>query len=133
MPSRISTLPLPAQDAEDCPVPDDILGGLYRSPDQSLAAVCDLPEDQKGRLAAFCYGRAHLRDIGLAIAATCELGALVDAAGFAGRVIYAQSRERPEVVVSRAFARRPITLASSAGMAPRFFDQDAEEPELISA
>jgi hypothetical protein len=132
MSPRISLLS--TQDPEDCPVPDAIIGQLYRSPERALADVLTFPDDQKGRLAAFCYGRAHLRDIGLSIAATCDLGTLIDAAGFAGHTIFAQSRERPQAIVSRAsIGRRPVTLACSAGMAPRSFDQDAVEPELLSA
>jgi len=124
----------PVQDGEDCPVPDEIIGRLYSSPEHGLAAISALSELQKAHLAAFCYGRAHLREIGLAIAATCEIDVLVEAAGYAGRVLFAQSRERPQAIISRAsFARRPITLAGSAGMAHRLFDQDAIEPELMPA
>ena len=47
----------------------------------------------RANLAAFCYGRAHLHDIGLTIAATCEFEELVAAAGSVGHFLFEQSRE----------------------------------------
>jgi len=43
----------------------------------------------------YCYRKSHLRGIGLAIAATCDLNSLVrEWVSILGRSIFAQSRER---------------------------------------
>jgi len=55
---------------EGCPVPDELIGRLYISPIQEIDnIVSQLPPGPRGSLAAFCYSRAHLRDIGLVLAA----------------------------------------------------------------
>ena len=61
----------------------------------------------------FCYGRAHLREVGLAVAATCDFESLVVAGGRAGQFLFDLSRERP-IVAERVFPgsrRAKITLA----------------------
>ena|SRR5215813_1578028 len=80
--------------------------------------VAPLPERQRAQLAVFCYSRGHLHDIGLAVGATCELTALVNASPStaAGAALYELSRgershETERVVNSR---RSRITLAKSA-------------------
>jgi hypothetical protein len=55
--------------------------------------ISGLSPQNRANLAAFCYGRAHLHDIGLTIAATCEFEELVSAAGGAGYFLFEQSRE----------------------------------------
>src|SRR3954463_14028369 len=63
---------------DPCPVPDEILGQLYSSPQHDLAeALSTMPGLQRGRLALFCNRRAHLHEIGLSIAATCTEADLV--------------------------------------------------------
>ena len=64
-----------------------------------------------------CYRKSHLRQIGLTIATTCDLNALVQELGSVlGGAIFAQSR-KPSEEPSRLWGRpRPaITLACSAG------------------
>jgi hypothetical protein len=78
----------------DCPVREEIIGLLYRSSQHHVQEfVSGLSPQQRASLAAFCYGRAHLHDIGLTIAATCEFEELVSAAGGAGYFLFEQSRE----------------------------------------
>ena len=80
--------------------------------------VAPLPARQRAELAVFCYSRGHLHEIGLAVGATCELLALVNASPStaAGTALFELSRgERPretERVVSAGRSR--ITLAKSA-------------------
>jgi hypothetical protein len=95
-------------------VSDELIGRLYASRQHELAQmVADLPSEQRANLALFCYRRAHLRDIGLAIAATCDQWSLVNVAGKAGDVLYAHSRTQPEVIEPvLPYGRRKITLAS---------------------
>ena len=63
-------------------------------------------------MAMFCYRKSHLHRTGLAIAATCDLGTLVQAWGTAlGQAIFAQSRERTDKTTHAGGARSKITLA----------------------
>jgi hypothetical protein len=97
---------------------DAVLARLLRATAQDVAGiVAPLPARQRAHLAMFCYRRAHLHEIGFAIAATCDQHALMQAApsNAAGNLIFAQSRERPKPagrVVSGPRSR--ITLAKSA-------------------
>src|SRR5580704_4171935 len=95
-------------------VSDELIGRLYASRQHELAQmVADLPAQQRANLALFCYQRAHLREIGLAVAATCDQWSLVNAAGKAGDVLFAHSRTQPEVIEPvLPYGRRKITLAS---------------------
>jgi hypothetical protein len=83
-------------EAEGCPVPDELIGRLYVTPIPEVDRIVSrLPSGPRGSLATFCYSRAHLRDIGLAIAATCDLETLINAGGRAGTSLFDASRERP--------------------------------------
>jgi hypothetical protein len=95
---------------------DEVIGRLHECPTRSIdGLVSNLPEDQRGNLAVFCYGRAHLHDVALAIAATCNLDALVDAGGKPGNFLFEQSRQRPEREHFDPGARRMrISLATNA-------------------
>ncbi|NBN64458.1 hypothetical protein GWI72_11995 [Microvirga tunisiensis] len=87
----------------------------------SAASVAvGLPEDQRARLAVFCYRKAHLRSLGFAIAASCSRRALVEEAGHAGELLFQQSRNRPanagsEPYLAARAQRRPVTLCSIKG------------------
>ena len=88
---------------------------LYGAASQSVhAIVADLSPSERAKLAVFCYGRAHLNAIGLAIAASCDLEDLVAAthSTTAGRAMFVQSREVPPPE-RPASGRRAITLAAS--------------------
>ena len=100
-------------DDEECPVSEELLGRLYRSTHHDInELISGLSSSRRGSLAAFCYGRAHLRDIGLAIAATCDLETLVVAGGRAGNFLYEQSRELPNVEKPRSGTRQAkVSLA----------------------
>jgi hypothetical protein len=84
---------------EACPISEEQLGHIYRTgPDGVESAVSNLPHTARARLAAFCYARTHLHEIGLAIAATCDERSLTEAAGRAGEALYARSRKRVAVI-----------------------------------
>jgi len=95
-----------------------VLSRLLRAKEQEIPEIVgQLPEHQRADLAVFCYGRGHLQEIGFAIAATCELPALMQAApsNAAGNALFAQSRRRPKQVQRPAAGSRArITLAKSA-------------------
>ena len=94
--------------------------------------VANLQESERAKLAVFCYGRAHLNMIGLAVAAHCALDHLVAASGssVAGRTLHAQSRELPPPAPKTYASRRSVTLASSVSDA---FASRAAVPELLTA
>jgi len=95
---------------------DAVLSRLVGAKPEDVAdIVAPLSAGQRAELAVFCYRRAHLHKIGLAVAATCELADLIEAApsNAAGHVLFTQSRARP--APARASGPRArITLASSA-------------------
>lgn len=98
-------------------VAEDLVGWLYRADESSvLDVMSQLSPQQRANVAAFCYQKAHLHHIGLAIAATCEPGALIQALGTVrGRILFAQSREtRPQSDRRPPGQRRKITLATRA-------------------
>src|SRR5712691_844601 len=80
---------------DDQMVPDDLVGRLYDAGESGVAdAVAEFSQEQRANLAMFFYRRTHLHQIGLAIAATCDRTALVQAWGTAlGPALFAQSHE----------------------------------------
>lgn len=97
---------------EQCPVEESLLGKLYRSSPAALHELVDtIPSQSRCRLALYCYRRAHLSDLALAIASTCDHDTLVDVGGELGRVMYLQSRNPPPAIQTR---RSKISLSSAA-------------------
>ena len=124
---------------EACGVSDELVGRVYRAGAKRAGEeVAALSAAERANLAAFCYARTHLHEIGLAIAALCDLRELLDAAGTAGSVLYAQSRSYAAAPETAPVTRkRAISLARFAPM--RAFtvieggladadDLDADEP-----
>jgi hypothetical protein len=100
---------------EDCPVPDATLGEMYRASAHGLREIiATVSPTARVLLAVYCYRRAHLASIGLAIAATCEEDDLTAFGGNTGAVLFERSREAPQSSSpdSRANGRRKITLAT---------------------
>jgi hypothetical protein len=105
-----------ASDNDPCPVTDDKLGELYRASKDGLPLlITTVSPDVRAALALYCYRRAHLNEIGLAVASTCEERDLVVWGGTAGAALFARSREAASTVTlgSRA-TRQKITLATGA-------------------
>ncbi|MFX8672363.1 hypothetical protein ABTM23_19025, partial [Acinetobacter baumannii] len=62
-----------------CPVGDEMLGSLYRASEHGLPQLVEsVSADVRAMLALFCYKRAHLHGMSLAIAATCTERDLVE-------------------------------------------------------
>lgn len=105
-------------DSDACPVSDDVLGALYRSSKDGLPElIATVSPDVRAQLATYCYRRAHLKSIGLAVAATCTEGDLTRWGGTAGAALFARSREaaaQAAVAVANTVSRQRITLASGA-------------------
>lgn len=68
----------PVFDDEICPVSDRFLAELYQSSSRAIDPLIATMEPLgRAALAMYCYRRAHLASVGLAIAATCEEDDLV--------------------------------------------------------
>lgn len=102
-------------DDDACPVCEQLLAKLSSADECSLRGMLeDLEPEIKSALAFFCYRRAHLQIVGLAIAACCNESELISFGGNAGAVLFARSREECGSVptVPTCSMRRKITLAS---------------------
>lgn len=98
---------------EPCPVPDSVLGQLYRANPHGLSALVDsVTPEVRARLAVYCYRRAHLASIGLAIAASCEEHDLAWAGGNLGSDLYVKARTAEASTESHHSQRRKVTLSS---------------------
>src|SRR5512139_973593 len=102
---------------EPCPVSDAFLGEMYRANAHGLNdLIATVPPTARVLLAVYCYRRAHLASIGLAIAATCDKDELADWGGNVGAVLFERSREAPPSAFHNAYAtgRKKITLSTGA-------------------
>ena len=100
---------------EPCPISDETLGEMYRANAHGLnELIATISPTARVLLAVYCYRRAHLASIGLAIAATCDKDDLADWGGNVGAALFERSREPPPSLSSSAHAnvRRKITLAT---------------------
>jgi hypothetical protein len=103
-------LHMPLED-ELCPVADQMLGEMYRASAHGLnELIATVSPAARALLAVYCYRRAHLVSIGLAIATTCEKDALTSVGGRAGAALFERSREA--LTDARVNGRRKITLAA---------------------
>lgn len=110
--------PATPQLVEDTFVPEELIGRLHRATDTTiLDLMAKFTAQERANLAMFCYHKAHLRRIGLAIAATCDLPSLVQQWGTVlGHAIFTQSRGgATDPDPARASHRPKVTLARSAG------------------
>jgi hypothetical protein len=110
--------PATPQLGDDTFVSEELIGRLHNATDATIPHLMEqFTARQRANLAMYCYRKAHLRRIGLAIAATCDLPSLVQQWGTVlGRAIFDQSREKtPDSEPPRAGHRARVTLARSAG------------------
>jgi hypothetical protein len=102
---------------EPCPVADQMLGEMYRASAHGLnELIATVAPTARAMLAVYCYRRAHLASIGLAIAATCEMEDLTSFGGNAGAVLFERSREPLKAAPAdyHHSGRRKITLATES-------------------
>ena len=112
-----------------CPIPDSLFAQLYRAHAQGLPELVDsIPSQTRAMLALFCYKRAHLQPLSIAIASTCSELELLDAGGRAGAVLYELSRkpEKPAIAVSES-SRRKISLSQGPLWTPAPLEDDYED------
>lgn len=113
-----------------CPVPESIFGQLYRAHAQGLPQLVEtIPAQTRAMLALFCYRRAHLHALSLAIASSCEEADLVEAGGRVGQVLFELSRQadQPAAVQPDQPGRRKVTLAKGPLWAPAPLEDDYED------
>ena len=118
-------------DDDACPVSAHVLALLYSANECSLRGLLEAIDPKiKPELAFFCYRRAHLQTVGLAIAANCDESELVYAGGEAGTALFARSREAWDFVQVRPASpsRRKITLASGPIWSRPFEDEADDGP-----
>ena len=123
-------------DSDPCPVPDDMLGELYRSNKNGLPElIATVSPDVRAALALYCYRRGHLKGIGLVIASTCDKYDLETSGGAAGAALFARSREVAPAtpVASHYVARQKITLASGSLRKSLPIDEEADLDDDIEA
>ncbi len=110
---------LPVEEA--CPVPDRLLGDLYRASPEGLATlVRTIPRTSRALLAIYCFKRVHLKSIALVLAETCDKDDLIVHGGDFGADLYERARRAPVVVESR----RPKISLSKGALMKVVVDQD---------
>jgi len=119
----------------DQPVPADLAERLYRAGEGRVAdLVAGFSATQRADLAVYCYHKAHLHRIGLAIAATCERSVLELTWGRTlGKVLFDQSREMVLAPAPTGNPYRPaVTLATLSAMPAELDDEEdwTEDDEL---
>ncbi|HWK95739.1 MAG TPA: hypothetical protein VNR39_09980 [Pseudolabrys sp.] len=98
---------------ETCPVPESLLGQLYRVTPQGLPALIDaVPANTRAMLAVYCYRRSHLASLGVAIAASCDEDDLAEHGGNLGSDLFAKSRKGPRIAEALPSQRKKITLST---------------------
>jgi hypothetical protein len=109
------------------PVPAEFAERLYRAGEsQAAALVSGFSATQRANLAVYCYHKAHLHRIGLAIAATCERSALELTWGRTlGKVLYDQSRELAPAPITNPY-RPAVTLATLSAVQAEMDDDDED-------
>jgi hypothetical protein len=91
---------------EPCPVTDQMLGELYRASAHGLnELIATVSPTARALLAVYCYRRAHLASIGLAIAATCEKDDLTSLGGNVGTILFEQ-----KPLIAKADGRSPALI-----------------------
>ncbi len=111
-----------------CPVPESIFGQLYRAHAQGLPELVDsIPAQTRAMLALFCYRRAHLHALSLAIASSCDEADLVEVGGRVGSVLFELSRQPELPPAAPESGRRKITLAKGALWSPAPLEDDYED------
>jgi hypothetical protein len=117
-----------AFDNDSCPVGDDLLGELYRADHNGLPALVEsVSGDVRAMLALFCYKRAHLHPLALAIASTCSEQDLAHFGGRVGSALYAQARNGRSAPANATSSRKPISLSTKPLSVMKPFEDDLDD------
>ena len=126
---------LPSRDAYDndcCPVGDELLGAMYRANENGLPQLVEsVSSEARAMLALFCYRRAHLHALAIAIASSCNERELIRIGGRVGSVLYALAQEAPAVRPAPSYgSRKPITLSTKPLSAIAPMDDSLDDDEI---
>src|SRR5215470_6365865 len=120
-----------AYENDFCPVRDELLGELYRADQNGLSKLVEsVAPDVRAMLALFCYRRAHLHSLAVAIASSCSERDLFRVGGRVGLALHALSRETPSAQpapTSSYGGRKPITLSATPLRALAVFDDELDD------
>jgi hypothetical protein len=120
-----------AYENDFCPVRDELLGELYRADQNGLSKLVEsVAPDVRAMLALFCYRRAHLHSLAVAIASSCSERELFKIGGRVGLALYALSSEAPSArpaVTSSYGGRKPITLSTTPLRALAVLDDELDD------
>jgi hypothetical protein len=98
---------------EFCPVAESLLGQLYRSSPEGVAALIKtVPARTRAVLALYCYRRAHLQTLGLSVAESCSEHDLEALGGSMGKELLARARAGADPLEVQLKNKKGITLAS---------------------
>lgn len=97
-----------------CPVPEDLLGEMYRANENGLPRLVEsVSSEVRAMLALFCYRRSHLHALALTIASSCDERELIQLGGRVGSTLYAVSRQAHPSRPSSSYGnRKSITLST---------------------
>ena len=113
---------------DECPCSSTLLGALYKAtPDQYEGVIESIPIDVRAVLALYCYRRAHLQAIGLAIAATCEESDLRFHGQYAGSALFRRARQIHQKLLPSAFRVRKAVTLSLGALTHGAFDREDDE------
>jgi len=116
---------------EACPIAESVLSQLYRANPHGLAElIATIPAETRPMVAVYCYRRAHLVSVALAIAANCDEDDLTWEGGKLGTDLFAKSRTPEVAFESFHTQRRKISL--STGTIRRLSPLE-ELPEAVKA
>lgn len=99
-----------------CPIDEKELSDFNtNSPKDSVQIAANLPPMERARLSQFCYSKAHLHDLALRIASTCDLWTLESVFGRAGKIVFEQSRDIDSTLAKlnrndREYEKKPVSL-----------------------
>ncbi len=115
-------------DNDSCPVGEELLGQLYRAHENGLPALVEsVSGDVRAMLALFCYRRAHLHSLALAIASTCSEQHLLQFGGRVGAALFALSRDGKSGRGGTLPNRKPITLSTKPLSVIKPFEDDLDD------
>jgi hypothetical protein len=104
---------------EFCPVAESLLGHLYRSSPEGVAALIKtVPPRTRAVLAMYCYRRAHLQTLGLSVAESCSEHDLEEVGGSMGNELLARARAGVGPLEIQLKTKKGITLASGPLWSP---------------
>jgi hypothetical protein len=117
--------PIRIPQEEACPIPERLLGQLYRSSAHGLEGLIEtVPTKTRAKLALYCHQRTHLQSIALAVAASCEQRHLEEFGGYAGKVLFDKARTMPEAAHTSHFSGRKQVSLSRGNLMHVVIDQD---------